>query len=441
MPPMSQRMDSDRLFGRAWPLAFGVIAFAILPLHAAERTLLHRSFPTDVSWGEISIAQGPQVVLPKGDERVTYPFSLAIVCNQRERREDVREATGQAVATPLRRRGTLYLAAELPGGRKAWNQIVETVQSKLGGLTPETFGTFAEHFPNSLTGADAVYKGPFEAAVCAAVDGRSDQAWTVKRTIDPKTNAVFSGLTGYSGSHPICRKLAGALDGEPASDVMASRFEVRAQREETLAYDDVASPGTGPAPWPEGSGIAYGPPPEVTGSYSHSDGDADGEITYEELRQPRTGGARDAAERRVLKAKAKAGPIPVGDLDADVLLSRWTWRVRDLQLGTDPTANDAESATFDVAFLFTAAHGAVDGEGVARTVAGEFAGSDEKPGIALLRRLVQGHLRDLGADAMVAVLCDPATPREATFCVAGACPNVTNAEEFCRALAARLDRP
>jgi hypothetical protein len=421
--------------------AWIAMALTAVPLHAAELTLLHRSFPTDVSWGEISIAEGPQVELPKGEDRKTYRFSLAIVCNQRERREDVREATGQAVETPLRRRGAVYVAAELPDGREAWKQLVEMLRGKVGGLTPETFGTFAEHFPNSLTGSDPGFKGAFEAAVCVTVDGRSDQAWSVNRVIDTKANTISTGLTGLSDSHPICRKLGAALEGESPSDVLASRFEVRAQREETLAYDELTSPGTGPASWPEGSGIATEPAPEGTRTYSKSDGDPEGEITYEELRPAQTGGPPETAKRRLLKAKAKSASIPVSALDADVLLSRWTWRVRDLQLGTDPKTNDAESAAFDVAFLFTAAHAAVDGDGVARVVAGDFAGSDEKPGVALLRKFVQGHLRDLGPDAMVVVLCDPATPREATFCVAGACPNVANAEEFCRALAARLDRP
>lgn len=409
---------------------------ACLGSSAAERVLLLRTFPTDVSWGEISVAEGPPVEVSIRKEHVAYSFSLTIACNQRERREDLNDANRQAVVTPARRRGAVYFATKLPGGREAWKSVVDKLHVRLAGLTPETFGTFAQTFQQALIGPEPALEGAFEGVMCLTVEGQSDQASEAYRKIDK--DGAATGSSGFSDPRPICSKLVSALEGESPSDILASRFEVHAQREETLTVDNMQVSGAGHAAWPEGAGIEYAEAPKDATGYT-SGGAGNDAVWYEELRPARGDGPSPAQKPHVLKAKTRKASIPKDGLDSDAVLTKWIWRVRDMSLGIEPKTSDHEVVELDVAFLFVAAHGRTNQDEFERSVAGEFASSDQKPGASLLRALMNKHVREVGADAMYVAYCDPTRPREASYCVASACSDALNAEEFCGALASRLE--
>jgi hypothetical protein len=220
---------------------------------------------------------------------------------------------------------------------------------------------------------------------------------------------------------------------------LASRFEIRAQREESLAVDDAQVSGANHAAWPGGAGIESAEAPKGAKRYTNSGEGADGTVWYEELRPARDGGPSATKSPYLLKATSRNATVPVVGLDSDALLMRWTWHVRDVNLGTEPKTSDREMAVLNAAFLFVEAHGRTDQEDFERAVAREFAASDQKPGLSLLQGLMKMNGRYLGADAMFVVFCDPVRPREASYCVMSACERVLNAEEFCNALASRLD--
>ena len=178
--------DVSMIGSSRFPLvaARAIIVLAYLPVFAAERALLMRVFPTDVSWGEISLAEGPPTEVSIREDRIAYPFSLMIACTQHQRREDLNDAKEQAIVTPLRRRGAIYFSAQLPGGRNAWKAVIAKLRARLAGLTPETFGTFAQTFGTALIGAEPAVEGSFEGLICMTVEGQSDQGWEVHRRID-----------------------------------------------------------------------------------------------------------------------------------------------------------------------------------------------------------------------------------------------------------------
>ena len=431
--------DVSMIGSSRFPLvaARAIIVLAYLPVFAAERALLMRVFPTDVSWGEISLAEGPPTEVSIREDRIAYPFSLMIACTQHQRREDLNDAKEQAIVTPLRRRGAIYFSAQLPGGRNAWKAVIAKLRARLAGLTPETFGTFAQTFGTALIGAEPAVEGSFEGLICMTVEGQSDQGWEVHRRID-KNGGVATGASGFPDSRPVCSKLVGALEGEAPLDVLISRLEVRAQREESLTVDDIHATGEGHAAWPPGAGIEYAEAPEGAKRYTSSGGES-GAAWYDEIRPARDDGPPTTRKPYLLRAKARNATIPTSELDSDALLSRWVWRVRDVTLGTEPKTSDHDVAVLDAAFLFVEAHGRTDQEQFEGTIARDFASSDKQPGPELLQGLIKLHLRGLGADAMYVVFCEPTRPREATYCVASACSQILNAEDFCSALASRLD--
>lgn len=415
-----------------WLVAAGLA----IPGAAAERVLFRRAIPTDVTWGELSIIEGgPTEIVVRG-EKLSYPFTLEVACDERRRREDPDDEGKRAAVTPVTRRGAVYLAVQLPDGRDAWKQALEKVRLRIADLTPDTFESFVQSFGNVLNGADPAVTGAFRGVACTTVEGRSDAAGEYKREIDGGN--VRSGWWGFSDPRPICSALAAALEAAPPSSVLTSRFEVRVEREQELTVADARVTGHSRSAWPEGAGIAYAAPPEGSTGYTWSGG-GDGEARYDELRPARRGGPPETEKPYLLKSRAKNAALPREGLDGDALLARWTWRVRHGVLGAEPSSTIEEESLLDVAFLFMEEHAAIDWDGAARAVAQDLARSSEAPGIPLLVGLVKSHTRELGTDAVVAVFCERDRPREATYCVAQACASVLNAEEFCRALGDRLD--
>jgi hypothetical protein len=407
---------------------------------AVEKVLFLRVLPTDASWGEISLSQGSAVEASTPKDSATYPFSAKLACVERERKERA-EAMGSAARlapSPARPCGTLYFVAQLEEGREVWQAFLEQLLERVGPLTPKTFGAFARGFDELLEPTmRPIAKQSFRVLACASVEEQKDEAWEIEKRVEDGN--IFLRATGFPDPRPICATLARALEGEPPAELLSTRFDVRAVREESLLYFSWKNRNAPPAAWPDGAGIEYGTPPsERTTSYRKSGGGG-GWVYYEELRKGRHGGPPGTEKPYILKARARDAAVAEEALDADALLTRWSWRIRETTLGTSPKTTAEETEILDVAFFFTAPHGPPKEDSYTTNVAEAFASSAETPGLSLLENKLLEHMDKFGTDAMFAVLCEHARPKEAKLCVAAACNRLLNAEAFCNALASRLD--
>lgn len=412
---------------------------------SSERALLHRIHPTDVRWGEIAVAEGPAITVPPETGETTgnpppfddpYPKSLVITCTRRERRE-APGATDRASVRPVERVGAIYLAARVKEGDPAWDRAVDRISHRVASITPETFGSFAQEFQPFLVGKDAPIAGTFSAVYCLSVEGHADVAGAVRVDIEPESHRQSSST--QSDSRPWCAALAGALEGVPAAETMATPFDVASATSERLTLRTVRVASDEPSPWPEGASRSYAPAPDGATAYWRW-GTENDESYYAGLRPGRRGGPEGTDRPHVLETRTRRAEIPIQGLDRDTVLLRWRWTVSTMPLGIEPDPTPATTVErLDAALLFTAPHGPVDVDAFARDAATAFDRSHEPPGAGLLRILLPAHLHSLGTDDVALVLCDPASPAEATYCVARACSRVSNGESFCAELDRRLE--
>ena len=420
------------------------VVVAILATRAAspapddDRTLLLRVEPTQVRWAEIDVAEGGDVEVPASGETRSYPFSLAISCSERERKETVGSVVG-ASALPARRLGSVYVAGDTHGSRDAWNDLREVLIGRVAALTPDTFTTFARRFRDELFASlDASHTEDFSGVVCVAVTGESDQAVDVRRRRD-EDGGVSSTSSGFRDGRAVCARLSGRLEGAPPVEVLASRFLVGSAGTESLRLRTRLGPGREGVSWPEDSGVRFGKAPPGAASYSRSQRDIDGWADYEELRSVAPGGSTGGPAPYLVQARARDASIPASALDGDAVLMRWTWRLRTVRLGIDPKTISDETATVDIALLFPERSGRRNVDAYASAVAREFDLATQPRGVPLLTSVLVGQTREIGIDPMFAVVCRSDEPDATRFAIAGATARVLNARDFCSALAARLD--
>lgn len=422
---------------RPYPLA--LLALATLANASEETTVLLRAHPTDIAWGEIVLAEGGpvRVILEDGEKpdtpvpATTLPRSLVIACTERERKEDPEAAAFASSGPKDRRIGAVYLAARVDGTREPWDAFVAELRNRIATLTPETFAVFARDLANAIARSSPGMDVDFDLAVCASLENQKDAFLRVKRQKQGEGGIAIS-VTDLRSSARSCAQLESGLDqavegGAP----IVTRFDVRAQTEESLVLRSETHLEAEPAAWPAKGRVSRDKAPEDGRGYSMLNNDGSGS-DQEETR-------KDASGPYVMKAHAASAPVPPRVLDGRSIWTRWSWQVRSFRLGTDPEVLSDETKTLDVAWVFPAPVTRVDFSGFTRSVVHDFAESSEPPGLELLTRLFREHAGELGTDAAYTVACDPATPEKVSYCISKACAPVVTPADLCRSLASRLD--
>jgi hypothetical protein len=404
---------------------------------AEETTLLLRAHPTDVAWGEIVLAEGGPVRVTledgaKADTPVapsTLPLSLAIACTERERKEDPGAAA--STAPKDRRIGAVYLAARVEGTREPWVAFVAELRDRISTLTPETFVVFARDLANAISRRSPDLDAEFDLALCTSLENGKDQFLRVKRQ-KQANGGVSTSVADLRDSARSCGQLESGLDGVIEGGApLVTRFDVRAQIEESLVLRSDTHLGAEPAAWPANGRVTREKPPEDGSGYSmiNTNGAA---TDHEETR-------KDAKGSYVMKAHAEPAAVPAAILQGRSIWTRWIWQVRTFRLGTEPGIVSDDSRTLDVAWVFPAPVSRVDFSTFTKNVVHEFAESSEPPGVELLARLFQSHAKELGTDAAYTIACDTAAPEQATYCIAKACARITNPRDVCGSLASSLE--
>jgi hypothetical protein len=406
---------------------------------AEDTTLLLRAHPTDVAWGEIVLAEGgPVRVTLEDGEKIdtpvapsTLPLSLAIACTERERKEDPGAKAPATTAPKERRIGAVYLAARVEGTREPWDAFVGRLRDRISTLTPETFVVFARDLANAISRRSPDLDAEFDLALCASAENQKDQFLRVKRR-KQANGGIATSVTDLRDSARSCGQLQSGLEGVAEWGApFVTRFDVRAQIEESLVLRSVTQLDSEPAEWPANGRVTREKPPEDGSGYSMINTNG-GATDHEETR-------KDEKGPYVMKAHAEPAPIAASVLQGRSILTRWTWQVRSFRLGTEPAVLSDETRALDVAWMFPAPVSRVDFSAFSKNVVHEFVESSEPPGVDLLARLFQSHAKELGTDAAYTVACDTAAPEQATYCIAKACARITNPRDVCGSLASSLE--